>query len=55
VRAAGGDGVKDDTWLLILLLSILGAAFLIGCAVALWEYLVDQATIVRPSRSAVAP
>lgn len=47
--------MKDDTWLLILLLSILGAAFIVGCLVALVEYLIDQATIVPATPPAVTP
>ena len=45
--------LTDDTWLLILLLSILGAALVVGCLVALFEYYVNQATIVRPAPPAV--
>lgn len=43
--------MKDDTWLLILLLSLLGAALLYGCLFALINYLIDRATIVRPRQT----
>lgn len=43
--------LTDDTWLLILLLSLLGAALAYGCLFALINHLIDRATVVHPRKT----